>query len=276
LSPEHIYLRIPEYEVTLCYYPEYGIPFVKQLGKLFELLLNRVDYREEKAIALVYALYMKLQEPDMTLEQIRETLREQGKVSVNANAQYEKSTERAVSEPRVPEREPEEIHRKQYAQRTEGMQAISERKTHKKESLWEKVRKEVGTRLLSYENKKESTFAAASMSFVRETAPEWGMQYTRVLSVNKSEQHPTLTSERSGEVTYLTKFPFYVGSLSEYMDYVISKDTVSRFHAKFIKQGERIFFDRLKQHKRDKGKRPWDIRPGTGIAFGRRPRNVCG
>jgi hypothetical protein len=141
----------------------------------------------------------------------------------------------------VPEREPEEIHRKQYAQRTEGMQAISERKTHKKESLWEKVRKEVGTRLLSYENKKESTFAAASMSFVRETAPEWGMQYTRVLSVNKSEQHPTLTSERSGEVTYLTKFPFYVGSLSEYMDYVISKDTVSRFHAKFIKQGERIF-----------------------------------
>ena len=39
--------------------------------------MNRVDYREEKAIAMVYALYMQLQEPDMTLERIREKLQEQ-------------------------------------------------------------------------------------------------------------------------------------------------------------------------------------------------------
>ena len=77
LCPEHIYLRLPEYEVSLCYYPEYNIPFAEQLGKLFEALLNRVDYREDKAIALVYALYMRLQELDMTSERIREVLREQ-------------------------------------------------------------------------------------------------------------------------------------------------------------------------------------------------------
>ena len=63
LCPEHIYLRLPEYEVSLCYYPEYNIPFAEQLGKLFEALLNRVDYREDKAIALVYALYMRLLPP---------------------------------------------------------------------------------------------------------------------------------------------------------------------------------------------------------------------
>ncbi len=241
LSPEHIYLRIPEYEVTLCYYPEYGMPFVKQLGKLFELLLNRVDYREERAIAMVYALYMKLQEPDMTLEQIRETLREQGNASINQNMQPENSTERNVMEQNRVEQDKEELYRKSYVQRTEGVQMPSERKVQKKESLWEKLRKEVGTILLAHENKKESTFTPISVPCVRETAPEWGMQHTRVLSVNKSEQHPTLISERSGEVVYLTKFPFYVGSLSEYMDYVISKDTVSRFHAKFIKQGDGIF-----------------------------------
>ena len=77
LLQEHIYLQIPEYRVTLCYYPEYGVPFSEQLGKLFEILLNRVDYREEKAIAMVYALYMQLQEPDVTLERIREKLKEQ-------------------------------------------------------------------------------------------------------------------------------------------------------------------------------------------------------
>ncbi len=241
LSPEHIYLRIPEYEVTLCYYPEYGIPFVKQLGKLFELLLNRVDYREEKAIAMVYALYMKLQEPDMTLEQIRETLREQGNAPVNPKVQYETGVERNVMEQKRVEQEAEEIGGKPYSQRMERIQMSPERKVSKKESLWEKLRKEVGTLLLAHENKRESTFAPVSVPCVRETAPEWGMQYTRVLSVNKPEVQTALVSQRSGETTFLTKFPFYVGSLSEYMDFVIAKDTVSRFHAKFIKQGERIF-----------------------------------
>ena len=39
---------------------------------------------------------------------------------------------------------------------------------------------------------------------------------------------------------YLTKFPFYVGSLPGYMDLVISRDTVSRFPAKFLLKENRV------------------------------------
>ena len=52
---------------------------------------------------------------------------------------------------------------------------------------------------------------------------------------------PALISARDGETIFLSKFPFYVGSLAEYMDYVIEQDTVSRFHAKLIQQGNRVF-----------------------------------
>ena len=62
LQPEYIFLSIPAYEVTLCYYPEYEIPVWEQMGKLFEVFLNRVDYREARAIEMVYAWYMQLQE----------------------------------------------------------------------------------------------------------------------------------------------------------------------------------------------------------------------
>ena len=235
LCPEHIYLRIPEYEVTLCYYPEYGVPFDEQMGKLFEMLLNRVDYREEKAIAMVYALYMLLQEPDMTLERIREKLCEQ------ANRQEKKV------EHQEDKTEKQEENRMVWEERREAKYSDKEEKRpreksgQKKAGLREWLRKEIGGKKSIYNEKQEVPYAAPLAPCIRETAPEWGTQYTKVLSVKKTEACPSLISQRSGETVFLTKFPFYVGSLFDYTDYVIKQDTVSRFHAKFVKQGERVF-----------------------------------
>ena len=83
-------------------------------------------------------------------------------------------------------------------------------------------------------------FAPPLVPCVREEAPDWGNRYTRVLSVKKESTCPALISARNGETIFLSKFPFYIGSLSGYMDYVIEQDTVSRFHGKFIKQGESV------------------------------------
>ena len=63
--------------------------------------------------------------------------------------------------------------------------------------------------------------------------------------MKNTESEPALISQRNGETIFLTKFPFYVGSLSGYMDYVISQDTVSRFHAKFIRQGKTVLLSDL-------------------------------
>ena len=72
-------------------------------------------------------------------------------------------------------------------------------------------------------------------------APSCRMSTEKVLSVKKEPFSPVLHSAERGENIFLTKFPFYVGNMPDYMDYVIDRDTVSRFHAKFIKQGEQIY-----------------------------------
>ena len=229
LSPEHIYLRIPEYEVMLCYYPGYEIPFAEQLGKLFEVLLNRVDYREEHAIAMVYALYMQLQEPDMTLERIGEKLREQ----------VERQDQPLFRQSEPIRNHPKELWKRGITEQTYEAEKGSvdyKKNMQRKPGLWERFRKEMEGIRLARGERREVQSIPASVACVREAEPDWGSKYTKVLSVKKVEDGPALISQRNGETIFLTKFPFYVGSLSGYMDFVIERDTVSRFHAKFMKR----------------------------------------
>lgn len=237
LLPEHIYLQIPEYRITLVYYPEYEIPFSEQLGKLFEILLNRVDYREEKAIAMVYALYMQLQEPDVTLGRIREKLKEQAQSS-KAEVPVRKST---IQTKESDERNAECGKFVRRESISEDKRETDEKKHSSKISLWERLRKEVGAKIYGRDEKGRTAFSERRVSYVCDSPPEWGPKHTKVLSVKKEEIFPALTATEGRETVFLTKFPFYVGSMSDYMDYVIAKDTISRFHAKFIKQGEQIY-----------------------------------
>jgi len=220
LQPEYIFLSLPEYEVTLCYYPEYGIPFAEQMGKLFEMLLNRVDYREERAIAMVYGLYMQLQEPDVTLGRLRQKLWE--------SAEYSEELRESRS---LPEPEPQQ----------EIIRASSEEREGKKTGLLGRLRKEFTTKRTEKEVGRKEVYKEPQVSYVMESAAEWNPQYTRVLSVKKAENAPALVSQRDGEVIPLTKFPFYIGSLAGYMDLVIPQETVSRFHAKLVCSENRVF-----------------------------------
>lgn len=225
LHPEFIYLKIPEYEVTLCYYPEYEAPFGEQMGKLFEMLLNRVDYREEKAIALVYAMYMQLQEPDMTMERMRDSLEVPEEEHVQGTVVTEKIQK--ASREREKEREKEKEKEREKERRKTG--------------FWERFRKPVIGRTEEVQRQEPLFYKAPQPAQVMEPPPEWGISHTRVISVNRNQGIPTLVSEQRGEDVELKKFPFYVGSLAGYADYVIENDTVSRFHAKFVKEGEDVF-----------------------------------
>lgn len=221
LKPEYIFLTIPEYEVSLCFYPEYRALFGKKMGELFEMLLNRVDYREEEAIALVYALYMQIQEPDMTMERLKEKLKEQDGIGHRGNV--------AAVEQRRGNKEAYVQKEREMSLRNKEREE-SEKK--KKTFFWDRRKREV-------EKKSEPVPAC-----VMEEAPEWGMQHTRVISVRKDASCPTLVSESGDNTIEITKFPFYIGSYPGYVDGVIQRDTVSRFHAKLLqKDGEVLLAD---------------------------------
>lgn len=240
LQPEYIFLRVPAYEVTLCYYPGYRVPFPEQMGKLFEVFLNRVDYREARAIEMVYAWYMQLQEPDMTVERLRENLLLQKKSVVEDKSPVPVREEKKTDNFSVIETEAILLKEKEPGVKKEI----------KRKGLWERLRKEIGNRRGKATEEKAvgdvyPSIPAPVAPCVMEPVPEWGTQYTTVLSVKHPEARPSLVSKRTGEQVFLTKFPFYVGSLPEYMDYVIKEETVSRFHGKFVKKGEEIYLTDL-------------------------------
>lgn len=258
LRSDLIFLGFPDYEVTLCHVPGYGVPFWQQLSKLFEVFLNRVDYREEKAIAMVYGLYMQLQEPDMTMSLLRTKLSE-----------YEGEERPQPESMRLSEVLPSKIRKEQKrqeeektawtdyrgsnteeAKETKAGKTTAGKKEHKKSFLDMMFRKE-NEKTIPKEKKKadikdrekrqterEELFVSPYM--VAETPPEWGTQYTRVLSFSEKNTQPYLVSEKDGRRIFLEKFPFFIGSLPGYVDFVIPKDTVSRFHAKLLREEDTI------------------------------------
>lgn len=246
LQADHIYLRIPEYEVTLCYYPDYHMPFLEQMGKLFELLLNRVDYREEKAIALVYALYMQLQEPDITAERLKKKLEEQQK-GIDRGTESMQSTEKRT------------VAAEKKSGRTEAPEKRKDReekeKGKKKPAFLVRFLREGGMRKATMSAKKPLTAEGIRELQLWETndvgapayvmEPEWGLQHTRVISVKQDTGVPTLVSEKQGTNIELAKFPFYIGSLPGYADCVVESDTVSRFHAKLFRQNGEVYLTDL-------------------------------
>lgn len=265
LLPEYIYLEFPEYEVRLCYYPEYHVPVFRQLSKLLEAFLNRVDYREKRAISLVYSLYMLLQEPDVTMEQMKTRLLEETRLARRYQRKPQPTANGAGERAWQEGRERTEGTRKQEAKEKWSNAAATDRATEdgalyrvngeegrrkqgrepagRKKEVREKKKSFFGTLFPRSLPTDEPVFFDEQPSLVAETSSEWG-QHTRVLSVSEIETEPSLVSEKNGEAVYLKKFPFFIGSAPEYSDFVIEQDTVSRFHAKLVQtDGEVMLFD---------------------------------
>lgn len=199
LLPEYIFTSFPNYEVELCYYPEYDVPIKEQLERLLEILLNVVDYKEKEAVELVYTLYQKIKETEFQVEELLKILEKKKEIfseieTKQENISFIQEEERNISPKR------QTIFRN-------WLELIRNKKREKNEYKLENV-------------------------MVYEDVPDYAAeQKTQVISITKADL-PNLYAEESGEHIFLEKMPFYIGSLAEYVDYAIHAEGVSRFHAK--------------------------------------------
>ncbi len=74
LKPEYIYINQVREEPFLCYYVDYKKPLIEQFCKLLEYFMNKVDYKDEKAVLLVYALYKITKESNITYGHLKDEL----------------------------------------------------------------------------------------------------------------------------------------------------------------------------------------------------------
>lgn len=73
ISPEYIYLDNNDL-LSLCYLSGYGQNILEQLSYFFEYLMNKIDYKEEAAVKLIYALYKESKDLECTFDKLHEII----------------------------------------------------------------------------------------------------------------------------------------------------------------------------------------------------------
>lgn len=73
ITPEFIFLDNNN-QVGLCYMPGFSNNILEQLSYLFEYLMNKIDYKDELAVRLIYALYKESKDVECTFYKLYEVM----------------------------------------------------------------------------------------------------------------------------------------------------------------------------------------------------------
>lgn len=83
LLVEHDFIIQPEYmffdennQLELCYMPGFSRNISEQLSYFFEYIMNKIDYKDEAAVRLIYALYKESKDIECTFHKLYEILDE--------------------------------------------------------------------------------------------------------------------------------------------------------------------------------------------------------
>lgn len=66
LEPEYVFVNPITNDIFLCHLVGYQVNIQTQISSFIEYLMNKVDYKDEKAVLLVYSLYKESREPNCT------------------------------------------------------------------------------------------------------------------------------------------------------------------------------------------------------------------
>lgn len=84
IEPDFIYMDTSWDKIEFCYYPGMNRSLQEQIGKFTEYLLNKVDYKDERAVLAVHALYQVSHDKSCTLEKLKEAFeRQYGKADID-------------------------------------------------------------------------------------------------------------------------------------------------------------------------------------------------
>lgn len=266
LSPNYIFATFPQMDMELCYVPGYAIPLKEQLESLFEYFLNRVDYEDKNAVELLYNCYMFCMKEQGGLQEIKKLLgKEQPKL---AQIKEDFSEREGVEEKNLISTKGDIIHSdrqsfpieysKQHIENLSKEKKQSKKKVSSKEKSQKRItyletennRKMQTTSYISWlsnffvpKQKRQLLIVKEQEEYRAEPIKEEKieeLERTVLLSVGAKEE-AVLICESSGEVISLTKFPFYIGSTADYVDYVLTTEGVSRIHCCISKKGESYY-----------------------------------
>lgn len=239
LQPNYIFATFPQMDLEFCYVPGYGVPLREQLEGLFEYLLNRVDYEDKRAVNLLYDCYMFCMKEKGGLAEIRKRLSEDEEEFSSRPSGIKEQPEAEVRKQQNPEEQKKQgtgspaTQRKEESEKKQSASYVS----WLTDRLFLRFRKPAA---LVAEEGETYLPGSAKQSLPPVSVPE-EMERTVLLSAIKKPEVLELVCEQTGEVVQVTKFPFYIGSVKEYADFVPNVEGVSRMHCSIIKKEDNYY-----------------------------------
>lgn len=70
VDPEFIFINTDSQTISLCHLVGHQVNIREQISRFIEYLMNKVDYQDERAVLLIYAMYKVSKEVDCTFEKL--------------------------------------------------------------------------------------------------------------------------------------------------------------------------------------------------------------
>lgn len=284
LSPEFIYINPGHNGIEFCFFPGYSKEIGKNFHETIEYILNCVDYKDEKAVALAYELYKYTAEDNCSIQDLLD--------SIISNHTGEEIQGEILTE---------ETENKGFDDNSEDT-ILKDTDIQKKQKGFEmtytlkmKIRmfKSIIDTLSSYiikKKDKDSYSSDETMSnsdntiyeeLIRENQADKNIEledYGDTLYILPEETAGRLTAENKSQFSdiELQWFPFIIGKLKDAVDGIIEDDSVSRIHAKIEKEDHKYYAKDLNStngtyvnHVKLIPEEPLQLNTGDEVRFGK-------
>lgn len=254
LSPKYIYISQNNEKPYLCYYVGYGEPLIEQFSKLIEYFLNKVDYKDEEAVLLVYAIYKETKESNITFGQLKielnKKLKKEQRVIISSNNLEESKQKQEPAKVIDSDHSIPQVFETQYPKKDKEddkeRQNSSKLKSNKKSYVLTIISLLIGIImfLLALELKllhnsfRTKIDMVKLMCFLTILICLEGLVMSIIFNKEKKvyylqrEPHNMETDNADEVNVYIDVSPFVIGKNSRGINYKIEDDTVSRYHAK--------------------------------------------
>lgn len=228
LQPEFIFQNIETKEFYFLYYPD---PEEGGFEKLIDFLIARVDSEDMKAVEIVYKIADLFHQERFMLDEILKWFQE------------EEEPERSISEDEVYRypAEKNEFHTDQIKEVVEKEEKENRSWIYRIIStLFEKIKKE------KVSDKKEEIYqyTHTDENVVYEQMADVGNTVFVPWTENYENKLYSMDKKNKCHID-LEKLPLTVGKLAGAVDMVINENSISRMHAKFSRNGNKIFITDL-------------------------------
>ena len=246
----------------LAYHTGYGQPLRKQLENLSEYLMNRIDYHDQKAVLMVYTIYMRSREEGFGVYELKEYIESGGdKISEQRPPEYGTESD-DISKPYTVSEKSEKHKIKKKTEYDKYLKYLKPALMTVLPVMFVLVAWKLGL-LMKPEGKQDvlkiGAVAAVGLVagwYICKKIPEGKMpgrtetvlsEKSRIYDVGSDEATELLSeiagtgdSKPAGIVLVsdsypdinINSFPFYIGKDEAHMDYCLNATGVSRYHMK--------------------------------------------